>query len=89
MASSDKESLTSNPFLALFSTNLESRTSHGSTIPEQEPLTQQDSISLVSLKHQQKQISSSTNDVEADEQMLNDVLQRVFLVTIDNGKKPF
>ena len=90
MDSSNKNSFASNPFLALFSPNFENRSQVNTISDQEQTITQPDSISLVSLKEQQTNSGDTLSPVktakDVDEQILNDVLQKVFLVTLDNGK---
>lgn len=94
MDTSNKETLGTNPFLALFTSNFESR-SNDVTLVGQEPTIKQGPISLVGLEDQQHQIAKSDNlsllsasksTVDNEDQIINDVLQKVFLITVDNGK---
>lgn len=95
MDSSNKETFGTNPFLALFSNNF-GPSSHGSLRLDQELTKTEDPLPrLVSVKDQEKQTEntdlfsalSTSKDTEIDGQIINDILQRVFLITLNNGKK--
>ena len=92
MDTSNNGTLGANPFLALFSPSVINKVDNNSDA-DHETLTEQDPITLVEVQKQQKQItqnsspSTSLSSIVKDDEpiIVNDVLQRVFLITINEG----